>query len=109
MQSNYLKTDSQKDTTLTKTSPDRPSPRAHKLELDRDHSLSMTGVKDVPTFTDKNVTVKLDKDTLLISGQNLLVKSLDVESGKLLISGQVTSLKYTSTATPTSFLKRLFK
>lgn len=81
----------------------------HKLEIDYMRSISMTGVTAVPVFTDKNITVRLATETLLITGQNLAVKTLDIENGKFSASGQVFSLKYTSQATPTSFVKKLFK
>lgn len=82
---------------------------AHKVELDHLHSMNVTGVVDVPTFTDKLVIAKLANETLQIVGQNLSVKTLDIESGRLQLNGQVNSLKYTATATPTSFMKRIFK
>ena len=81
----------------------------HKLELDHERAMSMTGVKDVPVFTDKNITVRLANETLLVTGQNLAVKNLDIESGKLQVTGRVFSLRYTSQAAPTSFIKRIFK
>ncbi|MCM1306320.1 MAG: YabP/YqfC family sporulation protein [Bacteroides sp.] len=81
----------------------------HKLELDHERAMSMTGVKDVPVFTDKNITVRLANETLLVTGQNLAVKNLDVESGKLQVTGRVFSLRYTSQTAPTSIIKRIFK
>lgn len=89
----------------TKKSPSTP----HKIELDHLHSMSVTGVKDVPTFTDKLVIVRLANESLQIVGSNLSVKSLDVESGKLQLSGQVNSLKYSAQNSPTSLVKRIFK
>lgn len=87
-----------------------PAPqKGHKLELDHERAMSMTGVKDVPVFTDKNITVRLEGETLLVTGQNLAVKTLDVENGKLQVTGRVFSLKYTAQSTPTSFIKRIFK
>ena len=69
----------------------------------------MTGVYAVPTFTDKSVTIKLKNETLFISGQNLEIKVLDVENGKLTLAGQVNLVKYSSASTPSSFFKRLLK
>lgn len=83
--------------------------KGHKLELDHERAMSMTGVKDVPVFTDKNITVRLENETLLVTGQNLAVKTLDIENGKLQVTGRVFSLRYTNQAAPTSFLKRIFK
>ena len=82
----------------------------HKLELDHERAASMTGVKDVPVFTDKNITVRLENETLLISGRDLAVKVLDVESGKLQLTGRVNSLRYVAGGgAPSSFIKRIFK
>ena len=82
---------------------------SHKIELDHLHGASMTGITSVPTFTDKTVTVKLKDETLVIVGQNLEIKSLDVENGRLTLSGRITSLKYSASAQPTSVFKRIFK
>lgn len=84
------------------------SARGHRLEMDHKRSLSMTGVKDVPVFTDKNITVVLDGETLFITGQGLSVKNLDVENGKLSVNGSVNSLKYSAQGS-TSLVKRIFK
>lgn len=87
--------------TTTKTS--------HKLELDNHRTLSVTGVIAVPIFTDKGVTVRLADETLYIVGRDLMVKQLDLENGKLGLTGYVTQLKYMSTAAPSSIVKKIFK
>lgn len=89
---------------------EQKSPSAtHKIELDHLHFMSVTGVADVPTFTDKTITIKLKDETLQVSGQNLSVKNLDVESGKLQIQGRVDAIKYVTKTTPSSIAKRIFK
>ena len=82
---------------------------SHKVELDHLHAMSVTGVEDVPTFTDKTIVIRLKGETLSVSGQNLSVKNLDVTEGRLQIEGQVNVLKYSSSAAPSSFAKRIFK
>lgn len=82
---------------------------SHKVELDHLHAMSVTGVEDVPTFTDKTIVIRLKGETLTVSGQNLAVKNLDVTEGKLQIEGQVNALKYSAQTSPTSFAKRIFK
>ena len=82
---------------------------AHKIELDHLHGASMTGIYSVPTFTDKNIVIKLKDETLVITGQELEIKSLDIESGKLTIGGKVFSIKYSAAQEPISFFKRIFK
>ncbi|MEG2274760.1 MAG: YabP/YqfC family sporulation protein [Clostridia bacterium] len=81
----------------------------HKIELENHKLMSVTGVLSVPTFTDKNVTVQLDKEKLLIVGHDLSVKNLDIENGKLSLTGFVTALKYTTENTPKTILNKIFK
>jgi sporulation protein YabP len=83
--------------------------RPHKLELDNHRALSVTGVAAVPVFTDKSITVELDNETLHILGHDLTIKSLDIENGRLNVTGFVNSLRYTSEVTPSSVFKRIFK
>ncbi len=86
-----------------------PKTSSHKVELDPLHGASMSGISSVPTFTDKTVVVRLKDETLTVSGQNLEIKSLDVESGKLTIGGRIFALKYSASSTPASLFKRIFK
>ena len=81
----------------------------HKVELDNHSLLSVTGVKGVPTFSDKEITVLLKDENMLVSGQNLEIKLLDLERGNLVATGYVTGLKYSSGNVETGVLKRLFK
>lgn len=83
--------------------------QSHKIELDRLHGMIVSAVVDVPVFTDKNITIRLSDETLSVSGNNLCVKSLDTESGLLVVEGQINLLKYSSQTSPTSFAKRIFK
>ena len=86
-----------------------PKFASHKLELDHLHGASMTGIAGVPTFTDKTAIIRLKDETLTIVGQNLEIKTLDVESGKLVLSGRIFSVKYSASSAPTSFFKRILK
>lgn len=80
----------------------------HKIELDHLHGMSVSGVVDVPVFTDKSITIRLNGETLLVTGNNLTIKNLDTQSGSLVIEGQINLLKYTMQGS-TSFAKRIFK
>ncbi len=84
-----------------------PKIQGHKLEIDHKRAMSMTGVKAVPVFTDKNITIKLEEETLLVTGRGLSVKNLDIENGKFSVGGEVFSLRYTSQAP--SLIKRILK
>ena len=81
----------------------------HKVEIDNHSLLSVTGVKGVPTFSDKEIKVMLKDENMLVTGQNLEIKLLDLERGNLVATGYVTGLKYSSGNVETGVLKRLFK
>ena len=90
------------------TAEDQSSFRRHKLELDG-KKMSLTGIKNVPTFTARGLTAELDGEAIEIVGKDLLVVQLDVAQGVLILSGKVNSIRYTAALTPTGFFKKLFK
>ena len=92
----------------------KPAAKAHSLQLSSlqlsEHRLlTVTGVKAVPTFTDKLITVELEGETLSVTGHDLIVKGLDLETGRFSAAGWVTSMRYSTAPDPSSFLKRIFK
>ena len=87
----------------------KPAAKAHSLHLSEHRLLTVTGVKAVPTFTDKLITVELEGETLSVTGHDLVVKGLDLETGRFSAAGWVTSMRYSTAPDPSSFLKRIFK
>lgn len=87
----------------------KPAAKAHSLQLSEHRLLTVTGVKAVPTFTDKLITVELEGETLSVTGHDLIVKGLDLETGRFSAAGWVTSMRYSTAPDPSSFLKRIFK
>ena len=81
----------------------------HRLELDGHELLSVSGVKSVPTFGDKEIKIQLDGESLSVTGQNLEIKLLDLEKGQIVAKGYVTGLKYSSGNIEKGMLKRIFK
>lgn len=81
---------------------------AHRLELEYERGISMTGVSAVPLFTDKAIQVKLlSGETVNIAGQGLSVKNLDLDGGKFSAQGRVYSVKYSQA--PSGLWKKLFR
>lgn len=87
----------------------KPAAKAHSLQLSEHRLLTVTGVKAVPTFTDKLITVELEGETLSVTGHDLIVKGLDLETGRFSAAGWVTSMRYSTAPDPSSFLKRIFR
>lgn len=71
--------------------------------------LNISGVKEVVHFEDKEVAISLHERSLLVKGRDLSVTELNVNTGQLIIDGQVQSIAYQGSMEKTSLVKKLFK
>ena len=72
----------------------------------------MTGIKDIKSFDEKEILLFTEAGKLLIKGEELHVKRLNLEKGEADLEGKVDSLTYLSKNTDKkeeSFLKRMFR
>lgn len=84
----------------------------HRLSLDDRKSGAMTGVRDVSSFDEKEILLLTAEGKLLIKGEQLHVKRLNLEKGEVDIEGRVDSLTYLSKNADKkeeSLLKRMFR
>lgn len=85
---------------------------SHKLTLDNRKEASVTGVKDVISFDEKEILLQTEDGRLQIRGSQLHVKGLDLEKGEAALAGHVDSLVYLSKDSPQKeepFFTRLFR
>lgn len=87
--------------------------RQHKMVVNNRKTGSLTGVKDVIAFDEGEVILETDMGVLVIKGQDLHVKRLNLENGEVDLEGQMDSFFYSgqkaSLGRNESFLTRLFK
>ena len=77
--------------------------------LNNRKSLNLTGVKDIGKFDDHDVMIITNQGNLKISGNNLKIGKLCIESGQLELSGTVNSLSYIdSKKISNNFFKKIF-
>lgn len=84
----------------------------HKLMLENRQGGTITGVRDVNSFDEKEILLLTDAGKLLVKGEQLHVKRLNLEKGEVDIEGKVDSLTYLSKSTDKkeeSLLKRMFR
>lgn len=82
----------------------------HNLILEDRHSLSVSGVSDVDSFDETTVIVYTDKGELTVRGNELHINRLSVETGELLLEGNIVSLTYADEMPKTSgFFSRVFR
>ena len=85
---------------------------AHNLMLENRQNVKMTGIKDINSFDEKEILLFTEAGKLLIKGEELHVKRLNLEKGEADLEGKVDSLTYLSKNTDKkeeSLLKRMFR
>ena len=84
----------------------------HSLKLKDRRIGTVTGVQDIKSFDDKEILLFTKAGKLLIKGEQLHVKGLDLEKEEALIEGKINSLSYITrnkTVPKESLLKRMFR
>ena len=81
----------------------------HSVQLDNKSQLKISGVEGVAGLTDTLANIIIEGEMLEIKGSNLKCEKLSVETGELIIVGQITAILYKEKPTKKSLLKRLLK
>ena len=86
-------------------------PRAHAVTMENRQSLRVTGVEDVDCFNEQVVVLVTSAGTLTVSGAGLQMSQLDLEQGRVEISGQIDAMEYAGSASGPrrGLLARLFR
>ncbi len=83
-------------------------PMPHELRLEERQKLFVSGVEEVVSFHEEEVTVRTVKGVLVVRGSGLKVDKLEKTSGELRVSGLVTDLGYEELRDASGFFARLF-
>lgn len=81
---------------------------SHSLHLTERKALSVTGVTEVVRFEEDTVVLQTDMGALIVQGEQLQLKELSVEGGRVTVEGTVSALSYEAPRqSGGSFLQRL--
>ena len=80
----------------------------HILKLENREALELSGIKDVDAFNEEQITALSTYGGIIIKGEGLHVDELNLESGRLKISGKVCAFVYNDKSDVKSFWGRLF-
>jgi sporulation protein YabP len=85
--------------------------RGHIVSMQDRKNMLVTAVKDVDSFNLNEILLITEKGNILIKGDNIHVKRLNLERGEADIEGNFNSIVYTDTrkSKNESMLKRMFK
>ena len=81
----------------------------HSLSLKQREMLIVGGVTDVESFDESEVKLVTVCGELKISGSNLHISQLQLETGDVRLTGRVDGMVYTVHEPPRPLLKRLFR
>lgn len=88
--------------------------RMHSIVMEHRESLSATGVMDVLSFDEETIVTETELGVLIIQGNNLHVKTLNLENGNLQIEGDIINIGYEDVISYTkgktgTFLSKIFR
>lgn len=67
----------------------------HNVIMENRRNLTVSGVMDIDSFDEETVILFTEEGELTIKGRDLHINKIDVDSGDLLMEGEVDSLVYT--------------
>lgn len=70
------------------------SAKPHNLIMKERNELSITGVSDVDSFDETSIVAYTSCGELTISGKELHISSLNIDTGELTVDGEIASLVY---------------
>ncbi|MBQ1183771.1 MAG: sporulation protein YabP [Clostridia bacterium] len=80
----------------------------HGIILENRQKLSVSGVIDVIGFDEETVVLKTQLGDLTVKGNGLKVQSFAVETGGLLVEGNIAAIVYTENRQKRGIASRLF-
>lgn len=86
--------------------------KRHNLTLKGREHLSIEGVVNVDSFDRKEIILETDQGAMVVRGEDLHIKELDLEGTGLTVTGFVHSMEYLAESVAKQskgFLGRLFK
>lgn len=64
------------------------------LILENRNKLNISGVKDVLSFDDQLIIMETELGMLTIKGENLKINKLSIDTGDIIVEGEITNLGY---------------
>lgn len=80
---------------------------SHILTLEDRNRLAVTGVSEVVSFDENGAVLHTCQGILLVRGQQLQLKNLSEEGGRVAVEGQVDALVYENGPRSGGWLRRL--
>jgi sporulation protein YabP len=86
-------------------------PKVQNLILENREKLSISGIIDVESFNDESVVIDTELGVLIVSGDDLHISKLNIDSSELSIEGTIISCEYSDRDSrgKAGFFAKMFK
>ena len=81
----------------------------HDVIIEKREKITMTGIRDVESYDEETVSAKSECGDITVRGHNLKISRLSVESGDMVVDGEIDSVVYSKGKQEGSFFSRVFK
>ncbi len=86
-----------------------PENAMHDMIIENRKKVTMTGITDVASFDEETIIAESECGEITIRGKNLKISRLSVDSGDMVVEGDVDSVLYAEGKATGSFFSRVFK
>lgn len=89
-----------------------PVETVHNLIMENRKKLTVSGVREVESFHEEKIVLMTAEGKMTVTGKGMHIKQLHVETGDVLIIGQVDSVVYTTAEQQSEkggWMSKLFK
>lgn len=86
--------------------------RNHSVSIEGREKVSVTGVEDMDSFNDEEVTILTEYGLLSIGGHDLHINKLNLDEGHIILEGYIDGLEYLESDAPGNkggLFSRLFR
>lgn len=83
--------------------------KPHGIIVEERRRMSVTGVEDVESFDDTEITMHTAQGLLVLKGSGLQIDRLSTDTGEVNIQGLITELSYMEAAPSGSLWTKLFR
>ena len=82
--------------------------RSNNLTLEARRHLTVSGVEEVVSFDEREITMRTGDGDLVVRGEEMNISKLNVDNGDVHIHGRISELRYEEAAPERSLWARLF-
>lgn len=86
-----------------------PENAIHDIIIESRKKVTMSGINDVENFDDETIVAGSEYGNITLSGHNLKISRLSVESGDMVVEGDIDSVVYSEKGIKGGFWGRVFR